>query len=1851
MSFESNQPVTLNRESYRIERLLGSGAMALVYLAHPAVVPDADVIIKIPINKGYEEGVRREVEILKTLTEAEDPFWIQFNTLQTRLSRIGDATQRQKRLIAALLDCGETDDGQPFLVQEFAPPQFERFKLNTITDEYRLVAVGAAVAKAMALAHQHNFALKDFAPSTKSDRIRVKWLSTPDQFELKMIDWNVTGDAADFSQDLFMFGQHFHFFLLGRQVIFDSAGLPPRNLDSGGGHWSRLTEGSRLILQQLLHRDMAKRYRNAQDIADDLHWWAETLQQVKDSRSIETVESRYQQNRAKRRYDRNLALARLALSFNPPADKVLVYQKWVDEARNELEKAIRLPIAHLRSDLLIGSYRTAAEGFAQQLQALPKEGEAARLVRIYMYQSQLGIQLKEMLSSTDIRPTEAWQEVTQSVSALIEKDWGQANRHLSALISILPSIGESDTLKTMRQWVQGGMLVQQANRDIERTEFLPGAVKKPGWLEEEADLITQAEKATRNLQKSCELAPFEYDFVDRFQAAEAALEDRKNLLAQYREIDRFVQLGQAKLMQGEQTQQNGDFASAKKELEEANQAFSNAADSIKQIMAVNNLDPYARFQQGNLMPLIEQTQVGIEKYGEFARRMAESRHLCNQGLYDAAATMLEALPEDGAVNFIRDEISLGKKVEEDIRESLVDLRNRLRRRKPFNGLPEELLQKDRVVFRLLGGSLGTGALNLQDQVFHLSQILRDDITAVARERATLKTLRHEIETNLKDLKDGDFDLVLVELGELDEKFGPLTNDELKWQKQAQDKNLILDEQEKQLTQPVNEQILKEIKIALEGIPGKRAERLRRQWQEKNLDWQAGQKSVIISGKLERFLYEDKGQIHKRKLNQLQFTRIGLWDGEKLPLVWREVTGEDRFPPELQDRLYRIPPDLRDDLAEVIRIYQQVEQTCRLIDISEQTGDYPNLIKELENLAGISPLTDAESDLRIRALACLDTLDRLEKELPIQDEAQAQRIDDAIRDLNLRGPRKDALQKRVSDYRNQKTKTYETGRLHQVVENYLGQIEPDINQRINLPLIETNLKNYISWSNKPLGDLPGGERLSPEAQSILFSYDLGLYAKLKAALYCLDLLQTKQMEIDAARKAGDHIEVITLVNQLEQDPDFAGRSLTPTELAWREEAQNRRDTLAQIKAKTADISLNLADWTIDLAMEVQTTLAGDPNPDACNLRETAVRWLQGQITFFEEKTRKLVQEEIIQVFGRVQELLKEGDYHEAGKVLEKIESYHQSPLKDLAVDNPDRQILQTSTAVFTIPAPLSEPLKPLKKRQKLLSEIDPQIQSLQRNGDWAKLGQLLKDTFPKSFMAQSDPFAFEQGQKPLNYEQKLFNTAQTELEEKLTNMECALGALNFEEALTSPTEFARRRSEYTALQTDWAAFPALTSCCGKLADDFFHLAQKKLQDKLTALESELAWLDLEEKLADPAEFARCLQKYTTPAGWKTTFPELRGHCETIVKNFFDEARFVIQKEEKCIWDEFAGFAPPLPKKGLLKNAPLDKVAERLDSLITNNQALAGYTQPAFEPAVLEAWQSLVEKLQAFANDLSLKDLPELDKALKTFQTNTLPQISGDNALDPTDGLAQLMAEADICAGLLKTLQQAQADVEKRPVRALKELVKNVNQLEAAAQARDCSLWAVLDLPEGKDKKPLDFWLLQQAVAPMAKKFKDVIAEKWKPAMKEFLLKLPEALWQKEIEKIFPELDLWSWAYRILIESYDEATAEKNDLKLFERDVRPAIVKDFSRRLQDQIKNPNAVEEINFLLCDFSSVHSGILPSEEAVMRMEALQQAINQCHGPGNEEIFRQAYEKAGFAEPFPGNKAAPKQKQRRWGLF
>ena len=813
MRIEAGQIVLLGRTSYTLTEKLGSGAVADVYRATLAGVP-TDVVVKVvrqdttPDEEGQRkiEGVRREGQVLATLNQAEDPVWGNTLGIPDRVRRAQQTASQ--RLVVALFDSGEMDPDQPYLVQELAPPALERFDVETLADEKRILSVAHAMARAMALAHQHNLALRDFDPRTKLDRVRMRWLDEEDRFEFKLIDWNITGGPEDVPQDLFYFGGHLYYLLLGRHLVLDVAGRPPANLGLGVPGWEWLTEGSREILQRLLHRDPVRRYRRAVELEADLAWWLDALHQADTPNAIDRLQDRIWQARPQERHDRVLAVADLAQRLGLTTEARRMFELWADQARQELEKETWLPIADARVSLLSGAYMAAVEKFSTQLRQLDERSEAARMARVLKLQAQAGHLLKQANQGDDIRPTDEWASLTRAAQALLQRQWDAAQNALqkhTALLTWQPVVEQLAL-------AEAGLLFNEAADASAQAEPRRADADRADWVTVEAGHLEQLGKAINLLQQAVKKAPKEPDFKDRLQTEQARLELRQALLTRYRDAEQFREQATSYLQRGQDAGRRNDAGSAATAFTEALQALDNALTEFRAILEADA----GQYRARRLQEQVQRQRGEAQHHQDLTRALTQVHKLVQRGQYNEASgharRAADLSPDWEGVPERLAEVEVGARLEYMTKTYLETVEQYLEtgNLEQANSLGQQVLHMHNqrladLIDEPLPPVIGVRLFVLQPELNEQAAALLDQARFTG-----------EIHDQVKDaLSRGDYGMVLATLERKAEQRYSLTTQETQWQDQARSRLEDLQQAQTRLDQA---QTFDDLRQILELVP-------------------------------------------------------------------------------------------------------------------------------------------------------------------------------------------------------------------------------------------------------------------------------------------------------------------------------------------------------------------------------------------------------------------------------------------------------------------------------------------------------------------------------------------------------------------------------------------------------------------------------------------------------------------------------------------------------------------------------------------------------------------------------------------------------------------------------------------------------------------------------------------------------------------------------------------------------------------------------------------------------------------------------------------------------------------------
>lgn len=630
MKLTIGETVLLGETRYQVHNLLGRGAVSDVYLATMAQAPDVDVVIKLiredeALNPRNVAGLQREAEALDILNRAEDSQWSYLDGPVARLQRAQETAL--DRRVVAMLDSGEQPPGHPFVVQEKAPRPFERFAVQNRSDEQRMLDVALAVGEVIALAHQHDLALTDFEPHTKWDRICLRWLDedAADRFELKIIDWNVTGGSEDAPQDLFYFGLHLYHFFFGHHLTLSQDERPPANLSVVTPGWDQITEGSRQILQRLLHRDASRRYPQASALVADLTWWLETLRIADAPNGLARLQDRLWQVKPQGRDDRVAAVADLALDLDPLAEMRQAFELWRQQAQDGLQKEIWLPIASARSSLITGAYAKAAKEFQQQMGSLPKESEPARLARLFVRLAGAGERLKQLHHGQDVRRTPAWEALTRAVGALTERRWRPAQSALLEATRHQPEASAWQPVTDLLDLAQAGLLVEEAHDLVARAAPRLADADRPDWAQVEREQIALLEQAVEQLEDAHRLAPLEPDWEEYLQNEQVRLKLRQSLLVRYEDADNLAAEGLAALERGRRDETIEDHAAASRDFGAAAEKLRAALGELEAILTQDAAQPRARLFQGRWQPRLQEAEAHFQTASQRAETIQKAR--------------------------------------------------------------------------------------------------------------------------------------------------------------------------------------------------------------------------------------------------------------------------------------------------------------------------------------------------------------------------------------------------------------------------------------------------------------------------------------------------------------------------------------------------------------------------------------------------------------------------------------------------------------------------------------------------------------------------------------------------------------------------------------------------------------------------------------------------------------------------------------------------------------------------------------------------------------------------------------------------------------------------------------------------------------------------------------------------------------------------------------------------------------------------------------------------------------------------------------------------------------------------
>ncbi len=967
MSLSNDDTITLGNTKYHIERRLGQGAVASVYLASIVGEPDSQVVIKLVRGDAAEdplkiEGLRREAEVLRVLNRAEDALWPAGESVVARLRRSRET--KGERFIIALLDAGD-QHGQPFVVQEMAPPAIERFDVVDLDSERRMLGVMYALAQSMALAHRNGLAFKDFEPQTKVDRIRLNWLSDNqgNEFELKIIDWNITGGEKDFKEDLFLLGLHFYYFLVGRHLILGMDRRPPADLSALAPEaWKQLTEGTRIILSRLLLREESRRYQRIDEVVSELKWWLNALDLREKKNVFDRLQDKIWQVRPQGRHDRVLALADLGLRLSPPDYVEHSLKNFQEQAQKELDKEHWRPIASAYSTLLTGrAYARAVDEFADVVESLPEDGEPARLARIYLRLAQVGKLLRQDYEGEDIRHTGVWRSFSRAVEQLKKRRWEKARDALNVAVVEHPAAKKWRPVQELLNLTEAWLLVQEANEIGRNMEPREADALRDNWVEvEEAQLELSAE-VVQKLNKAKQLAPQEPGIVEKVENEQERYKLRQGLLAQYKEVETYISEGDGAYKDGRVAQERKEYAVAAAGYERALKAYEGAQDKLVKILESDVVLPQhrARVLDGRLAPRLQKTR---ERYEESRVRAETIRK--GRELWDASLPLLRAGRYGEAVSKLRQAVELLPE-QEEWREVLqmamvgAELERRAESNLEFGktyfgirklgdameAVEEPLSWNQRPMRGLPGGgdlpaAVGGGPFVLRDEVrAELSQ-LRDLIHDVQQAYGRIDRAR----------ENRDYQLVITVVEELQKRLKSsdekLSENEKEWKEDAERRLEKMAEGERVwrkaqslLIEGRYEEAVGKLRQAVELLPEQE------EWREV---LQMAKVGARLEKRAESNLEAAKTYFEIRKLREAL-------DAVEEPLRWNQrpmkvLPGGEELPAAVGVKPFMLQDERLSELDELSKLIQVVQEAHEQAESARAKGDYQLVLTVLNDLS-------------------------------------------------------------------------------------------------------------------------------------------------------------------------------------------------------------------------------------------------------------------------------------------------------------------------------------------------------------------------------------------------------------------------------------------------------------------------------------------------------------------------------------------------------------------------------------------------------------------------------------------------------------------------------------------------------------------------------------------------------------------------------------------------------------------------------------------------------------------------------------------------------------------------------------
>jgi len=523
--------VILNGLNYEIIKFLGQGAISMVYLAQ-FVLDDTPTLVviktindaKSPSDDEKWAALLEEARVLRLLNKAEDR---QLDEQLPPPQRLHQAKQsRLQRSVVALIDSG--DRTHPYLVLELAPPPLEMPPCTSLAAERNRAMVALKIATMVDIVHRQRLSLKDFAAPEKFDRFRLEWLDTTSgSFDLKVIDWNITGGVAEQSDDMIALGKHLYHLFCDHPVPIGH-GSSPTQTDG----WRRLSEGSRLILRRLL--EIASPYPSLREITEDLGWWSGTLRWLEQGALAELKRGL---GEATTRPDRVLALIEVAqahdrVSADDPAFAAAKIQAEtsIDQLEETQSKAI---LAMPRMAFTAQNYPMAIEQYTPFIEGnypLSVKRQAA----IHRYTAEAALEFRRGGVPLDRTP---WDVVTQLYGALLQRNWMEADRHASILR--ISSSANTPGLKQLLGFAAAG--TQFRGIDAEFQQMKRRRFNRESSLQSEKNWLDDLRQIKERLNRAKEQSPYEVQIYRMLSEVEQWYEAQDSLVDDYKKVEQDLE--------------------------------------------------------------------------------------------------------------------------------------------------------------------------------------------------------------------------------------------------------------------------------------------------------------------------------------------------------------------------------------------------------------------------------------------------------------------------------------------------------------------------------------------------------------------------------------------------------------------------------------------------------------------------------------------------------------------------------------------------------------------------------------------------------------------------------------------------------------------------------------------------------------------------------------------------------------------------------------------------------------------------------------------------------------------------------------------------------------------------------------------------------------------------------------------------------------------------------------------------------------------------------------------------------------------------------------------------------------